>query len=133
ELAELAALDFGSWKDPYESPETTEPGRTSVLTLERLLELVADAGRPVELAVETKHPTRWAGRVERRLLETLRRFGMAGADSPVRVMSFSVRSLQRVREAAPDLATVVLMQFVLPRYRDGRLPRGVPIVGPGIR
>lgn len=133
ELAELAALDFGSWKDPYESPETTEPGRTSVLTLERLLELVADAGRPVELAVETKHPTRWAGRVERRLLETLRRFGMAGADSPVRVMSFSVRSLQRVREAAPNLATVVLMQFVLPRYRDGRLPRGVPIVGPGIR
>ena len=43
-----------------------------MLTLERLLELVADAGRRVELAIETKHPTRWAGQVEERLLELLR-------------------------------------------------------------
>ena len=133
ELADLAALDFGSWKDPRESPETVEPERTSVLTLERLLQLVVDAGRPVELAIETKHPTRWAGRVESRLLEVLRRFDMLGPDSPVRVMSFSLRSLQRVREAAPHLATVWLMQFVLPGYRDGRLPRGVPIAGPSLR
>ena len=34
-----------------------------VLTLERLLELVSDTGRQVELAIETKHPTRWAGQV----------------------------------------------------------------------
>ncbi len=43
-----------------------DPQDTSVLTLERLLELVADAGRHVELAIETKHPTRWAGQVEDR-------------------------------------------------------------------
>ena len=50
ELADLAALDFGSWKSGDEAPdwEVTPEDRadTSVLTLERLLELVADAGRP---------------------------------------------------------------------------------------
>ncbi|MFG2308896.1 glycerophosphodiester phosphodiesterase [Streptomyces sp. NPDC048566] len=141
ELAELAALDFGSWKNRDESPDWEQlPGtaeHTSVLTLERLLELVADAGRRVELAVETKHPTRWAGQVEERLLVLLKRFGLdapaSAADSPVRVMSFSARSLHRVRAAAPTLPTVYLLQFVSPRLRDGRLPAGVRIAGPSMR
>ncbi|MEU5364964.1 glycerophosphodiester phosphodiesterase [Streptomyces sp. NPDC005925] len=147
ELDDLAALDFGSWKnrdafrgrdeepDWEHRPEDREA--TSVLTLERLLELVADAGRRVELAVETKHPTRWAGQVEERLLLLLKRFGLDApadaAESPVRVMSFSARSLHRVRVASPTLPTVYLMQFVSPRLRDGRLPVGVGAAGPSIR
>lgn len=147
ELADLAALDFGSWKnraapgerdeepDWVHRPEDREA--TSVLTLERLLGLVADAGRRVELAVETKHPTRWAGQVEERLLLLLKRFGLdappSPAESPVRVMSFSARSLHRVRAAAPTLPTVYLTQFVSPRLRDGRLPPGVAAAGPSIR
>ncbi|MEU0199024.1 MULTISPECIES: glycerophosphodiester phosphodiesterase [unclassified Streptomyces] len=147
ELADLAALDFGSWKtreawkgrdeepDWEHRPEDREA--TSVLTLERLLELVADAGRRVELAIETKHPTRWAGQVEERLLVLLKRFGLdapaTAEESPVRVMSFSARSLHRVRAASPTLPTVYLTQFVTPRLRDGRLPVGVPIAGPSLR
>ncbi|MFC4501172.1 MULTISPECIES: glycerophosphodiester phosphodiesterase [Streptomyces] len=150
ELSDLAGLDFGSWKtreareawhardeepDWEFRPEDRE--ETSVLTLERLLELVADAGRRVELAVETKHPTRWAGQVEERLLLLLKRFGLdapaSAAESPVRIMSFSARSLHRVRAASPLLPTVYLMQFVSPRLRDGRLPAGVRIAGPSMR
>jgi glycerophosphoryl diester phosphodiesterase len=147
ELADLAALDFGSWKtrDAWRGrdeepdwefrPEDREA--TSVLTLERLLELVADAGRPVELAIETKHPTRWAGQVEERLLHLLKRFGLDAPASPeesrIRVMSFSARSLHRVHAASPTLPTVYLMQFVSPRLRDGRLPAGVRIAGPAVR
>lgn len=140
ELADLAALDFGTWKgreDSGESPDRRDPGSTSVLTLERLLELVSDAGRRVELAIETKHPTRWAGQVEERLLHLLKRFGLdapaSPADSPVRVMSFSARSLARIATAAPTLPTVSLAQFVSPRLRDGRLPAGARIAGPSIR
>ncbi|MEU4265193.1 glycerophosphodiester phosphodiesterase [Streptomyces argenteolus] len=142
ELADLAALDFGSWKDREESPDWDPlPGElTSVLTLERLLELVTEvraAGRPIQLAIETKHPTRWAGQVEERLLHLLRRFGLddpsADRPSPVRVMSFSARSLYRIRAAAPALPTVYLMQFVSPRLRDGRLPAGARIAGTGMR
>ncbi|MER5947549.1 glycerophosphodiester phosphodiesterase [Streptomyces sp. NPDC001904] len=138
ELADLATLDFGSWKDREEGPDWAgSAADTSVLTLERLLELVADAGRRVELAIETKHPTRWAGQVEERLLLLLKRFGLDAPPpdepSPVRVMSFSSRSLLRVQEASPTLPTVYLMQFVSPRHREGRLPKGVRIAGPGIR
>ncbi|MFF3660081.1 glycerophosphodiester phosphodiesterase [Streptomyces olivochromogenes] len=141
ELAELAALDFGSWKNRDESPDWEyapgDPQDTSVLTLERLLELVADAGRRVELAIETKHPTRWAGQVEDRLLLLLKRFGLdaptSAATSPVRVMSFSARSLHRVRSASPTMPTVYLLQFISPRLRDGRLPAGVRIAGPSMR
>ncbi len=147
ELADLAALDFGSrktrefWRTRDEEPDwefrPEDREDTSVLTLERLLELVADAGRRVELAIETKHPTRWAGQVEERLLVLLKRFGLdapaSAAESSVRVMSFSARSLHRVRAASPTLPTVYLMQFVSPRLRDGRLPAGVGIAGPSIR
>ncbi|MGW1101652.1 glycerophosphodiester phosphodiesterase [Streptomyces sp. NPDC002540] len=144
ELSELAALDFGSWKDreESESPDWDPvPGElTSVLTLERLLELVTEtraAGRPLQLAIETKHPTRWAGQVEERLLHLLKRFELdappADDPSPVRIMSFSARSLHRVQAASPTLPTVYLMQFVSPRLRDGRLPAGARIAGPGMR
>ncbi|MFJ8541741.1 glycerophosphodiester phosphodiesterase [Streptomyces sp. NPDC093586] len=147
ELADLAALDFGArrtrefWRTRDEQPEwehrPEDREETSVLTLERLLELVSDAGRRVELAIETKHPTRWAGQVEERLLLLLKRFGLdapaSAAESPVRVMSFSARSLHRVRAASPTLPTVYLMQFVSPRLRDGRLPAGVGIAGPSLR
>lgn len=133
ELSELAALDFGSWKDADEQPETEGGDRTSVLTLDRLLRLVresAEAGRPVELAIETKHPTRWAGQVEERLVQVLEEHQ---PQTPVRIMSFSAKSLQRVQAAAPHLPTVYLMQFLLPRHREGRLPQGVRIAGPSMR
>lgn len=147
ELADLAALDFGSWKtgeaykgrdeDPDWEHRPEDREATSVLTLERLLGLVSDAGRRVELAIETKHPTRWAGQVEERLLVLLKRFGLdapaTAEESQVRVMSFSARSLHRVRAASPTLPTVHLTQFVSPRLRDGRLPPGVRIAGPSIR
>ena len=142
ELAELAALDFGSWKDREESPDWDPvPGElTSVLTPERLLELVVEtrtAGRPLQLAIETKHPTRWAGQVEERLLHLLKRFELDTppdeGPSPVRIMSFSARSLHRIQAASPTLPTVYLMQFVSPRLRDGRLPAGSRIAGPGLR
>jgi glycerophosphoryl diester phosphodiesterase len=137
ELSALAALDFGSWKDSEESPDWGDREFTSVLTLERLLELVADAGRRVELAIETKHPSRWAGQVEERLLQLLKHFELdappADGPSPVRIMSFSARSLHRIQAAAPTLPTVYLMQFVSPRLRDGRLPAGARIAGPGMR
>ncbi|MBL1067947.1 glycerophosphodiester phosphodiesterase [Streptomyces sp. 7-21] len=137
ELADLAELDFGSWRGsagrdetPDSAPDAADPERTAVLTLERLLRLVADAGRPVGLAIETKHPSRWAGRVEERLLELLRAYELPG---PVRVMSFSARSLQRIRLAAPELPTVYLMRFVLPRHRSGRLPAAATVAGPSVR
>ncbi len=144
ELADLSELDFGSWHLPGERPDPLrsagweEPAwdRMSVLTLERLLEVVHDWTDPVELAVETKHPTRYAGLVELALTELLARFGMTRPDadgrSRVRVMSFAATSLRRVHALAPQVPTVYLLRRVPLRYRDGSLPPRVAIAGPSV-
>jgi glycerophosphoryl diester phosphodiesterase len=155
-LAELSQLDFGSWhpgaadrddadspdRDDADSPdrddaaEQAELDRGRLLTLDRLLTAVCAAGRPVRLLVETKHPTRYGGDVERRLLTLLDKHGLAdpGPNDPVRVsvMSFSPLALRRIRELAPGLPTVLLLEILPPALRLGRLPFGARVAGPGI-
>ena len=135
ELARLEELDFGSWHASHD-PEEPDRDRSQVLTLRRLLELVAQHPRPVELAVEAKHPSRQAGLLERKIVELLDEFGWAhpraGTRSPVRVMSFSRLAVRRVQQLAPSLDTVFLMDPLSFRLRDGVLPRAVPIAGPSI-
>ena len=114
ELADLAALDFTAWKDPVAAYGAEDPDydaeRDGVLTLRRLFETAASYDRPVELAVETKHPTRYAGLVERKLVELLEEFGWHRAGSPVRVMSFSYLALRRVERLAAGLRLVMLFE-----------------------
>ncbi|WP_329105928.1 glycerophosphodiester phosphodiesterase family protein [Micromonospora sp. NBC_01699] len=140
-LAELDRLDFGSWHTaptgedlPTDVP--ADPSRTRLLTLDRLLAAVRAAGRPVELLIETKHPTRYGADVERRLVDLLRRHGLldTGPNATVRVtvMSFSPLAVRRVRELAPRLPTVLLLEVLPPWLRMGRLPFGARIAGPGI-
>ncbi|MFF0231759.1 glycerophosphodiester phosphodiesterase [Micromonospora sp. NPDC005254] len=137
-LAELDVLDFGSWH-PGSAPSGDLPpdeSHTRLLTLARLLDAVLAAGRPVRLLVETKHPSRYGSTVERRLVELLRRYGLAdpAPDDPVQltVMSFSPLAVRRVRELAPALPTVLLLEVLPPWLRLGRLPFGARIAGPGI-
>jgi glycerophosphoryl diester phosphodiesterase len=153
DLSGLQALDFGSWRDelpssadelvadsPYlagVAPDREQPGSSTVLTLEMLLGVVADAGRPLQLLIETKHPTRYAGLVEKELVQLLRRFGWAGDGNepahPVTIMSFAPTALRRIRQLAPAVPLTLLMERWIPLRRDGSLPAGVHISGPGIR
>ena len=163
DLPSLEALDFASWHgggwpasadefldaepDGYlggVTADRTEGG--GVLTLKMLLGLVHDCGRDVRLLIETKHPTRYAGLVEKTLVEQLEHVGWAGRpgppdtlrhrgdpDSRVVVMSFAPTAIRRIRLLAPDLPTVLLMDRLLPVRREGVLPAGVTIAGPGLR
>ena len=114
ELKDLNELDFAAWKNPWAELDDDAPARDpeagKVLTLRKLLETVADYDRRVELAVETKHPTRYGGLVERRLVEVLGDFGWDRAGSPARVMSFSLSAVNRVRRLAPELDVVMLVE-----------------------
>lgn len=137
-LAELEALDFGSWH-PGCAPGPDEPvdeSRTRLLTLARLLDAVRAAGRPVRLLIETKHPSRYGGAVERRLVELLHRYGLAeprpGDPVQVVVMSFAPLAVRRIRELAPALPTVLLLEVLPAWLRPGRLPFGARIAGPGV-
>jgi glycerophosphoryl diester phosphodiesterase len=161
DLPALERLDFSSWhgelpesadlllaqSSPYydgvEADRVVHGG--GVLTLEMLLQLVHDASREVRLLIETKHPTRYAGLVEKTLVEELERFGWAGRPGPpdslrelpnpqnrVIVMSFAPTAVRRVRLLAPDIPTVLLLERLLPQRRAALLPTGVSIAGPGL-
>ncbi|NUR07350.1 MAG: glycerophosphodiester phosphodiesterase [Nocardioidaceae bacterium] len=137
ELAQLDELDFASWKNPWadlddEAPEV-DLGSRRVLTLARLVEAVRDYDRPVDLAIETKHPTRYAGLVERRLVDLLARYGWAGVDSPARVMSFSSVALTRVKKLAPELEVVLLIDSQYSWQLTTSLLAPGWIAGPGIQ
>lgn len=137
DLADLDQLDFAAWKSPWaeldDEADDADLDLRKVLTLKRLIETALDYDRRVELAIETKHPTRYAGLVERKLAETLWHYGLTGADAPVRVMSFSYTALQRMRRLTPDLRLVQLIE----RRRSWPMLQGVIaddwILGPGIR
>ena len=116
-LEDLEALDFASWKNPWAELDDEAPDRDTrldgVLTLRKLLETVADYERRVEVAIETKHPTRYGGLVEKRVAELLHDFRwdqpVQGEPSPARVMSFSWTALQRMERLAPAVRLVQLI------------------------
>jgi glycerophosphoryl diester phosphodiesterase len=136
ELSELSELDFAAWKNPWADLDDEAPDRDEsldgVLTLRKLLETAADYDRRVELAIETKHPTRYGGLVEKRLAEMLRDFGWDKPGAPVRVMSFSFTALQRFERLAPDVQLVQLIDKVQYWPMLRRVIGKDWIVGPGI-
>jgi len=121
-LAELELLDFGR--------------SSKVLTLESLLNVALNAGRPLRLLIETKHPVRYGGQVEAALIALLAKYSLQqsapGAQLSVTVMSFSPTAVRRVRMRAPELPTVMLMELPIFLARPGLLPFGTTIGGPGI-
>jgi glycerophosphoryl diester phosphodiesterase len=145
ELADLADLDFASWKARQRDPlleasweeADTDPERGRVLTFERLLQLVLEEDRRVQLQVETKHPTRYGGLVELRLVEALDQYGLlrplSRSVSKVAVLSYAPTSLRRIHAMAPAIPTVYNMDRVPVRYRDGSLPAQVGAAGLALR
>ncbi|GAB3269464.1 glycerophosphodiester phosphodiesterase [Kineosporia babensis] len=145
ELAQLEGLDWGSWKKlsraqgdlSTEAPDVVSMSdRSHLLTARKLFSVVADLNRPVQIAVETKHPTRYGGLVERKLLQLLKEFGWdqhtPERPSPVRMMSFSALAVRRMRALAPTLSLVYLVERRMPvAMLDQQVPAGVAI-GPDV-
>ena len=136
DLAELEGLDVAAWKNPWGELDDEAPIRDEsldrVLTLRKLLETVADYDRRVEMAIETKHPTRYGGLVEKRLVEQLKDFGWDRAGTPARVMSFSFTALSRVDQLAPEIPLVMLLDKTTMWPVLRRMVGRDWIVGPGI-
>ena len=133
-LDQLQSLDWGSWKNPWadldDEADLPDDSLRTLLTLRDLLRLVRDHPRPVELLIETKHPTRYSGLIEQRLVELLDRLGWSAPGSgkpvaPVRVISYSQLSLRRVRRWAPWVPLALVVADVPQRLRRGELPKGV--------
>ncbi|CBH46313.1 glycerophosphodiester phosphodiesterase [Rhodococcus hoagii] len=126
-LSSLGELDYGDGDEP-----------AGLLTLADLITLVLDwTSRPTKLFIETKHPVRYGGLVESKLLAELARFGLAApasADhSRAVVMSFAASAVWRIRRSAPLLPTVLLGDAS--RYLGGGAATtvGATAVGPSIK
>ncbi len=140
-LVRLSELDYGCWHPGMPesadelvlgAPDESERG---VLTLESLLALVKDHPG-VKLFVETKHPVRYGGLVEAKLIALLRRHGLARPkskeDSPVVMMSFSSWAVRRIRSHTDTLPTVLLLENLSVARWDGTLPPYADYTGPGV-
>ena len=122
---------------PEDEPDRSEQG---VLTLHRLLDYVTSTPGDVRLAIETKHPTRHSARVERTLVDDLRRFGLLrggkaverGGRPGVRMMSFSTTAVRRVQSMAPELPTVQLLQRMPTASARAMVLQPSTAIGPGV-
>ncbi len=104
-LAELRRLDWTSWKGTPIPPGHGAPDR-QLLTLPELLDLLRGAGRPVRLAVETKHPSPYGHRLEEEVLNLLMREGWDPETGrlenvTVSLMSFHPDAVRHFRETVP--------------------------------
>jgi glycerophosphoryl diester phosphodiesterase len=129
-VAELKLLDFGS-----RSVANPEAEQRELITLRELLIMVRDARQdhvPVSMVIETKHPNDRGRAVEERVAAMLTEFGWAQPDAPVRLLSFSVKALRRFSWLLPGLERTLLIEDDLGRWRDGKLPDGVHVVGPDL-
>jgi glycerophosphoryl diester phosphodiesterase len=149
-LAELEQFQFGPrksgrrnrWADDEIRSVTDEPDVEDglVLTLDRLLEYVTATPGKVRLAIETKHPTRHASKVEEALVASLRRYGLLGNGRPVewagqpavRMLSFSQLAVRRMRELAPAVPTVQLIGKRLRPVRRDLLLGSADAMGPSV-
>lgn len=127
DLDHLRTLDFGSW---HGAP-------ASLLTFAELLEMLRDAPRRVDLAVETKHPDGYGVALEYALASAIRRAGLdrpGPHDTHVRMMSFSTGAVRRFGRLLPTVRRVLLIEAGLnPAIRGGILPEGVDTLGVSTR
>ncbi|MFW6599087.1 glycerophosphodiester phosphodiesterase [Propionibacteriaceae bacterium Y2011] len=130
-LAELRTVDFGAWRsDLADLAELTEADRAFV-ELSDLFDMVAEAraaGVDVHLAVETKHPVPHDDQVEGALAELLGSYGWADGSGPVRMISFDLAALDRMRASCPR----VPLTYLISRPDDGTIDHlpGDIAVGP---
>lgn len=149
-LDELEQFHFGPRKAPRRSRwnddeivsvrDEPEVEDGLVLTLERLLDYITASPGTVRLAIETKHPTRHARKVEEALVDILEKFGLLRDGAPVewagkpavRMMSFSQLAVRRMADLAPGIPTVQLIGTRLRPLRRELLTGSATAIGPGI-
>ncbi len=97
-VAELKSLRTRERLPALRPANTAFNDQEPILTLDEVLNIAAAAG--VGVAPELKHPSYFAGlglAMEDSFLATLERHGLTGADAPVLIQCFEVRTLQRLR------------------------------------
>jgi glycerophosphoryl diester phosphodiesterase len=104
-LDELLQLDVSSWRGAAIPPEYGGAAE-QLVTLDDLLEIMRGAGRPLDLAIELKHPSPFGQQLEDELLEYLMAEGWDPESSRVdnisiTFMSFHPDAIRHLNEHVP--------------------------------
>lgn len=104
-LAELKGLDFSSWKNARIPPAYGKL-HEQLVTLRELVAILREAGRPVGLAVEIKHPSPFGRRLEEAMVHELEALGWEPETSMlggiyVTFMSFDPGSVRYLMQRIP--------------------------------
>ena len=127
-VQELRAFDFSSWKGAAVPVEYGAPSE-QFMTLADVLDLLAEDGREIRLAIELKHPSPSGLLLEEKVLELLLERGFDPAASrlgavQVSFMSFSPDSCRRMLELVPPSAVCQLVADVEPEQVRERVAAG---------
>lgn len=135
-LARLRELDWGSWRSfgiPGDSA-IDEVDAHRMLTLGELIELMLAAGRPLDLAIETKHPSPFGNTLEDAVLAELARVeadgGLGGLR--IRIITFDRGAAEHLRAVGSPYPLELLVDEIDEPARNGRLPNGVATLAPAI-
>ena len=127
-LAQLRELDVVSWHGGPRVPDALGGPGDQVLALEDLLDLVAAAGRPVDVAIELKHPAPYRFAAEDAVLDVLAARGWDPATGrlgggSVSLMSFHPGAVRHLRRAVGASVAMCLLETpTAAAAYDGRLP-----------
>jgi glycerophosphoryl diester phosphodiesterase len=123
-LAQLQELEFSDGKT-----------KTTVMTLEDLLDLSVNSNRVLTVLIETKHPTKHHGLLEQKLKELLIKFNLDKNQNPnlkIILMSFNPWAVLRFSKLNPELSRVQLKEKKYPFLQFFPNPGSPSIFGPGI-
>lgn len=131
-LAQLKSLDFSSWKNPQIPPEFGDL-HDQLITLRELVELMAESGREIGLAIEIKHPSPFGRKLEDAMLQELKLLGWDPQKSRIEniyvsFMSFDPGSVRYLLEQIPgrhvcQLVTEVDEEWIDELMRAGQADR----------
>jgi glycerophosphoryl diester phosphodiesterase len=129
-LAEIKTL--GGISTDAERPQQFN-GKYRIATIEEVINLVKQSGKPISLYVETKNPTfhRQLGLpLEDKLLALLSAAGWTGKNAPVFVQSFEPGSLKYMRSKGSTLKMVQLIDANDVDLKTGALTYAAPFDRP---
>ena len=128
-LAQLRAMDFGSWTGPAFAG-------AKIVPFEEQLRCYSKIDSGLQFEAETKAPAEYGGRMEPALIKLLTRLNLIPtgtadlARSRVIVQSFELPSLETVKQLAPSLPTVWLFVAPPPGVTAGVIPNSVDAIAP---
>jgi len=122
-LTQLQELDFSEDKTP-----------AKILLISELIEFSLSTNKSLNLLIETKHITKYHGKLEESLSKLLTDFNLVKNSSSLKIflMSFNPFAVQRFQQLMPQIPRVQLVEKNYPFLTHFYSPGNPQISGPGI-